>query len=151
MGIMNMSQRVARAENRNKQAKSVLELTKVALIRAKSKSKKTRDNAHIETCEKIISYWETHIKINNYEKLMINTILSENGGENVIKIAPNLRQKYLNSSSEICELHQELVSLGKIKGFDEYSYMQTCKKVKDDVEFFTDLCDMIATFIIVDE
>ena len=147
MAIMNMSHRVACVENRNKQAKSVLELTKVALINAQSKSKKTKDNAHIETCEKIVSYWETHIKINNYEKLMINTILSEKG-ENIMKIAPNLRQKYLNSSSEICELHQELVSLGKIKGFDEYSYMQTCKKVKDDVEFFTGLCDLIATFII---
>ena len=144
--LMNMNHRLASLENKNKQAKSVLDLSKYALNQAKTKKTKNAP-AHIETCEKIISYWESHIKIINYEKLMINTILSEKG-DNIMKITPNLRQKYLNSSSEICELHQELVSSGRIKGFDEYSYMQTCKKVKDDVEFFTGLCDLIATFII---
>jgi hypothetical protein len=143
--LMNMNQRLANLEFKNKQAKSVLDLTKYALNQAKSK--KTKDTAHIETCEKIVNYWESHIKINNYEKLLMNTILSEKA-DNIIKIAPNLRQKYLNSSTEICELHKELVSLGRIKGFDEYNYMKTCKKVKEDVEFFTDLCDMIADFLI---
>ena len=142
---MSMNKRIARLDNRNNEAKNVVEMTKICLKKAKTDA--TKDTTHIETCEKIILYWESYIKINNYEKLMINTILSEKT-ENIIKIAPNLRQKYLSSSGEICELHSELVSSGRIKGFDEYSYMKTCKKVKDDVELFTHLCDMITDYLV---
>ena len=137
-----MLDRLIILEKRNKDAKCVLDMTKFALKQVKA----TKDTAYIETCEKIILYYETYIKIHNYEKLMINTILSEKI-DNIKKIAPNLRQKYLNSSSEICELHSELVSLGRISGFDEYNYMKTCKKLKNDVKFFTYLCDLASNCV----
>jgi len=139
-----MADRLTILEKRNKEAKNVVEITKIYLKKAKCDA--TKDTAHIETCEKIILFWESCIKINNYEKLMINTILSAKT-ENIKKIAPNLRQKYLSSSGEICELHNELVFSGRIKCFDEYSYMRVCKKVKDDVEFFTHLCDLASNCV----
>ena len=133
--------RIAKLEKMNERAKAVISLTKYALTDANNSKKTDDDTAHINTLTNIIAYWEQHCKVNNYEKLLISTIISENTA-NIIKIAPNLRAKYIQGCAEIYDLHSQLTSDGKINGFDEYSYINTCAQLKKDVNGFIMLCDV---------
>ena len=138
--IRNMTLRQEALDDMNNQAKMVIDFAKSTANRLKGK--KNCEAEDIEHLNQIIEYWTERIKANNYEKLMINIIKSQNVN-NILKVAPNLRQKYLDTQGQVCELHSNLVACGKIVGFDEFSYMTTCKSIQKDVKQFTGLCDLI--------
>lgn len=135
-----MNARLIQIEKRNKEAKEVIDMSKVALFQAFINL--PIDIKHAENLKNIILYWEQHIKRHNYEKLFINTYLSRKVND-IVKIIPNVRQKYIASSSEICELYCKFTLMDNMTDFDEYSYIQMCKEVKREVQGFTLLCDGI--------
>jgi len=139
-----MNQRMTTLEARNKQANGIIKMTKAALKQANAEANK--DTAHIETYEKIVLYYETYIKIHNCEKLMIKTILSENA-EIIIKIVPKLREKYIMYSTDVCEIDKDLVRIGNINGFDDIHHIKTCKALKDDVEHFNELYNLVSNYL----
>lgn len=135
-----MKARLIQIEKRNKEAREVIDMSKVALFQVFINL--PIDIKHAENLKNIILYWEQHIKRHNYEKLFINTYLSRKVND-IVKIIPNVRQKFIASSSEICELYCKFTLIDNMTDFDEYSYIQTCKEIKREVDCFTQLCDGI--------
>ena len=141
-----MTERRSQLVSQNNDVKYILSMAESQLNNALKEKKRKQDKAHIETLRLIVMYWKEHLKANNYEKLMIDIIINgfeEQKSENIIKIASNLRPKFLNACAELCDLHSALVNTGRIEGFDDYSYMKLCKSKQSSVESFTELCDII--------
>lgn len=105
-------------------------------------SKKKNAKEQIKSLEAIKNCLELRIKLVDYEKLMINVILNQNRS-NIIKIITNLREKFLSASTEYCELQREITSMGKVAGFNENRFIDCCKDIKNDVAYFTGVCDSI--------
>jgi hypothetical protein len=134
-------------EEKIKEAKGVAQLSTITLRKMYTLERNVNNNAHIDTFLNIISYYQQYEKLSKYEKLFLNTILTEDV-DNIIRIAPNIRAKYIAVSAEICDLHSQIASVGKVKGIDEYNYIIHCKKVKNDVQNFLTLCDKVITELI---